>query len=188
MDNTREILDVLSRILSYPKEEYPQHVRHCRNLCERPGFGNDELRGSLLAALDRFTAATDGLTTGELEELYTRTFDINPVSSLEIGWHLYGETYERGTFLVEMRDLLRRSGVEESSELPDHLTHALLAVGRMEGEEAAAFVSKRMLKATGMILEGFAGKDNPYAHILIATKLLLAETCERVPHQEEKSE
>lgn len=187
MENVREMFDSFARVFSYPGEEYTRHVAVCKNLCEEVRFNNDEVRKTLLAELDRFNVAINSLPIGELEELYTRTFDINPVSSLEVGWHLYGETYERGAFLVQMRDLLRRCSIEESSELPDHLTHTLLAVGRMEDEEAAAYISKRLLKAIDKMLEGFAGKENPYEHMLLATKLLLTETCKYTPQQEVKS-
>ena len=67
-----------------------------------------------------------------LEELYTRTFDINPVCSLETGWHLFGEDYNRGAFLVRMRGLLRQHGIEEGAELTDHLESALRVLSVME--------------------------------------------------------
>jgi len=187
MENVKEIFDSITRVFSYPGEEYMRNVARCSDLCAAARFDSDEVGKTVVARLDSFNVAIDGLSIGELEELYTRTFDINPVSSLEVGWHLHGETYERGAFLVQMRDLLRRCSIEESSELPDHLTHTLLAVGRMEKEEGSAFISSHLLKAINKMLEGFAGKENPYEHMLIATKLLLTETCMQTPQQEVKS-
>lgn len=166
------LLDSFATILSYPKDEYVQRVEHCRaNLAENSSTEATEA----LAQLDTFREAIRGCSIADLEELYTRTFDINPVSSLEVGWHLHGETYERGKFLVAMRDLLRRCGVEESSELPDHLTHVLMAVGRMREEEAEEFVGRRLLVALDKMLEGFAGKGNPYEHVLRAVRILLSQ-------------
>lgn len=187
MENVKDILDSIAGVFSYPGEEYRRNVARCRDLCAASRFDSDEVGRIVLAKLETFHVAIDGFSLGELEELYTRTFDINPVSSLEVGWHLHGETYERGAFLVQMRDLLRRCRIEESSELPDHLTHTLLAVGRMRQEECSAFISSRLLKAIDKMLEGFAGKENPYEHMLAATKLLLTETCMETPQQEVKS-
>ena len=76
------------------------------------------------------------------QELYVQTFEFNPACTLELGWHLFGENYERGEFLVRMRDLLRRHGIAESTELPDHLTHVLALVGRLDHEEAAELAAK----------------------------------------------
>jgi len=36
------------------------------------------------------------------------TFDINPACALEVGWHLFGEDYMRGQFLVRMREELSK--------------------------------------------------------------------------------
>ena len=187
MENVREIFDSIARVLSYPGEEYMRNVAQCRNLCAASRFDSIEVGRTVLAKLDGFNTAISGLSAGGLEELYTHTFDINPVSSLEVGWHLYGETYERGAFLVQMRDLLRQCSIEESSELPDHLTHTLLAVGRMCEGEGSMFISSHLLKAIDKMLEGFAGKENPYEHMLTAVKLLLTETCKQASQQEMKS-
>ena len=63
-----------------------------------------------------------------LEEAFTGTFDVNPACALEVGWHLFGEEYARGMFLVRMREELRKYGLAESSELPDHVSHVLAIV------------------------------------------------------------
>ncbi|MCC6395531.1 MAG: molecular chaperone TorD family protein [Bacteroidetes bacterium] len=177
MGMPRDVLDALARTLHYPGEDYRSAVTRCRELCACLGSGGNGGARAIAEAMTRFAEGIDGLTAGELEELYTRTFDINPVSSLEVGWHLYGETYERGAFLVRMRELLRRCSVEESTELPDHLTHLLLALGRIDGEEAGSFVAGHLLRAVDKMCEGFAGKDNPYAHVLAATRVALLEIC-----------
>ncbi len=159
-------------------------MARCVELCGAVKWEDPVAARALVSAMRSFSDALNDLSDGEREELYTRTFDINPVSSLEVGWHLYGESYERGAFLVQMRDLLRRCGIEESSELPDHLTHTVLAVGRMEAEEAGKFVSGHLLKAIDKMLEGFADKGNPYEHVLTSTKLVLTEIRTQTVHQE----
>jgi nitrate reductase delta subunit len=163
------VFDSLARILSYPGTDYTERLQRCRTAV---GALGPDGRG-ILQKIDKFIDATKNSSTGEMEELYTRTFDINPLSSLEIGWHLHGETYERGAFLVFMRDLLRRCSVEESSELPDHLTHVLQAVGRMDPLDAREFIGKSVLNAVNKMLEGFEAQSNPYENILRAVKELL---------------
>ena len=164
-----KVFDAFATILSYPSDEYARQVVVCREaLAAFPAAQPD-----ILEHINAFASHINGLQKGELEELYTRTFDINPVSSPEVGWHLHGETYERGAFLVQMRDLLRRCNVEESAELPDHIASVLQAVGRMEEAEAGDFVASRMLKALNKMLEGFAEQANPYEHVLRALQLML---------------
>jgi nitrate reductase molybdenum cofactor assembly chaperone NarJ/NarW len=161
-----ETYDLLAKLLGYPDDETKSALARCRCLVSQqsPDAG---------AALDRFVEATASMTTEEQQELYTRTFDLNPTCSLEVGWQLYGENYARGEFLVAMRQTLRRLGIEESTELPDHLTHALAALGRMQADEATRFVTECLLPSIKRMLEGLNGKNCPYAGVLEATCSLM---------------
>ena len=105
------------------------------------------------------------------QELYVQTFEFNPASTLELGWHLFGENYERGEFLVRMREQLRRHGITESSELPDHLTHLLPLIGCMAHDAAAQLAGESILPALAKIR--IALQDNPYESVIadIAEKL-----------------
>jgi nitrate reductase delta subunit len=183
--NRTLLFDALARLLAYPQAEYRHHIDSCFDMLVRSEWLPQEARAEALACFERFKTSTDQLSPEEWEEFYTRTFDINPVSSLEVGWHLFGETYERGAFLVQMRDLLRRTGVEESTELPDHITHVLLALGRLEEKELSDFVTMRLEKGLDKIDEAFAVHDNPYSDLLCVVRCV---TCGAVPSMKEHSE
>lgn len=172
---TAELCDAFAGVLSYPTDRIPGAVHALQRLAGgcRPDREDQQADERVRICVSRFAEETTDMTVGDLEELYTRTFDINPITSLEIGWHLYGEAYERGAFLVKMRGLLRRHGIQESAELPDHLTHALRLLGRLEDAEADAFAQQCVLPALHKMLDGFSGHPSPYGNILqaIATSL-----------------
>jgi nitrate reductase molybdenum cofactor assembly chaperone NarJ/NarW len=170
MTEYSQALDAMAKILSYPGNDFQSRSSECAVALEAIGPSSE----GILSHYEQFRTVTGTLSLAEMEELYTRTFDINPVSSLEVGWHLHGETYERGAFLVAMRDLLRRSKIEETSALPDHLTMVLQAVGRMHFHEAIPFISEKLLKALEKMLEGFVDEENPYKHLLVALRELLS--------------
>lgn len=109
----------------------------------------------------------------ELEEHFTRTFEINPQCALEFGWHLFGEEYLRGQFLVRLRGELRRFAIPESTELPDHATHVLAILSAMPHDEAAVFAAACVLPALDKMLEAFADKRNPFEHVLRCLRLVL---------------
>jgi nitrate reductase assembly molybdenum cofactor insertion protein NarJ len=92
-----------------------------------------------------------------MQEVYVQAFEFNPACTLEIGWHLFGENYERGEFMVHMREQLRRHGIAESTELPDHLTHLLPLIGRMDCAEAADLAGQYVLPALGKIKDALKG-------------------------------
>lgn len=113
-------------------------------------------------------------TIGELQEEFTRTFDLSPKTTLDIGWHLYGEDYARGTFLVKMRQLMRRFEIAESIELPDHLSHILQILACMDHQEATPFVTDTVLRALDkMIDQDTLETQSPYMNVIRTLRILL---------------
>lgn len=164
--------ELLAGLLRYPTESYASEaVRSCDVLAA----GDPKVAKPLA----EFIEQTRGLSLEDLQVLYTTTFDLDPVCSLEVGWHLFGENYERGEFLVRMRGELRRLGVKESTELPDHLSHVLEALGRMEPEEAADFAAACLFPALDKMSAGIKGKSNPFENVLLAASRLLELRYER---------
>jgi len=125
-----ELFDKLADLLVYPVEGYERRFDEALEALEAGGPGS--AAGGPAEKLAPLAQLIGSVSLEDLEELYTRTFDINPSCTLEIGWQLYGEDYNRGSFLVRMRELMRELGVEESTELPDHLMHILPVLGRFE--------------------------------------------------------
>ena len=106
-----EVHDALACLLTYPGAahsgmRYPAAIEVVSKACPETA-----------ESLHRFAEATCDLEPGELEELYTRTFDNVAERSLEVGWQLFGENYARGALMVRFRDLMRRYEVEEHTEL-----------------------------------------------------------------------
>jgi nitrate reductase delta subunit len=174
------LYDTFADLLKYPGEDYPQTVESCRQALEEV---NTEAAGYLAG----FAEQIRGWDTTQLQELFVRTFDLNPVCALEVGWHLFGDTYDRGTFMVKMREELSRYGVSESSEVPDHLTHVLALLGRMKPEEADPFAASAVLPAMEKMLAGLEGKKSPYENILRAIRCVLvghhASAIQEVKHE-----
>jgi nitrate reductase delta subunit len=165
------IYEALAAVLSYPGDDYRTRV------VEAVLAAPDDIA----PGLQGFGAALEGKNTLELQELYTITFDLNPVCSLELGWHLFGENYDRGLLLVRMRALLRQHGIAESGELPDHLSHALQLLARMDEAARRDFAVAIVLPALGKMLDAFRDKQNPYEQVLVALKNQLRSLCPGIP-------
>jgi nitrate reductase assembly molybdenum cofactor insertion protein NarJ len=165
---TSSIYDSLAALLVYPGADYHQCVARAVDALTSVDPGD-------AALLDHFAMQIRDLSTGALQELFIQTFDMNPVRSLEVGWHLFGENYDRGTFLVKMRQQLRRFRIAESGELPDHITHVLAILGRMSAGEAEEFAVACVFPALEKMRAGFDDKKeaNPFQDVLNALAGLL---------------
>jgi nitrate reductase molybdenum cofactor assembly chaperone len=162
-----ELYSLFAELFNYPREGYARAAERCLAAAEDFPMGARE-------ALRKFTESIRGKSVEQLEELFVGTFDLNPVCVLEIGWHLYGDNYDRGAFLVKLRERLRHHEIAESSELPDHLTHVLALLARLEAEEAGSFAAESVLPALDKMLAGIAGKGSPYECLLEALRKTLA--------------
>lgn len=159
MVGTGNALAHLAALITYPDDGYLERLRDCGVTLSRE---NPAASGTL----QPFVEYSTKLDAPGLEEFYTRTFDINPVCCLEVGWQLYGEEYERGSFMVKMRKALRETGLRESTELPDHLCHVLPLLDRLDPVDAAGLANACVLPALDKMIAGFAGKDNPFECVL----------------------
>ncbi len=153
----------LAHLLSYPERAKLAHLFQLQT----------KVRPEQRCHLAPLVAFVKESRLADVEELFTRSFDLNPTCCLEIGWHLYGEDYERGRFLVHMRQSLREHGIPETVELPDHLSHVLQLLDRLPDEEAAPFSRRYIQPALTKIREHLA-ETNPYRGLLA----LLAEELE----------
>jgi nitrate reductase delta subunit len=129
-------------------------------------------------AAREFLEVTAPMTAAELQEEYTASFDFDPACALDLGWHLFGESRERGAFLAALREDLQAAGIPESHELPDHLTHVLALVAR-DGYARATQLADLVMPAVGAIERALTKRGSPYAHVLAAVYAELAALVDR---------
>jgi len=148
------LCDALAGVLTYPGRDYAERVLRFRDLAaiETP---------AAVEEAETFMSNIEGKSLSELEELYIKTFDLNPLCSLDTGWQLFGEEYHRGLYMVRMREEMRKHGIPETSELPDHLTNVFPVLGRMTEEDAISFAVCCVIPAVNKVLEAVK-QDNPY--------------------------
>ena len=165
MDSTKSLLDAYAVILLYPEQDHDAIVQSC---IVRFGEEHAEIRDKVVDYMSRIQS----LSLSDREELYIKTFDLNKAGTLDLGWHLFGEDYNRGLFLVKLRQHLQFLQIPETSELPDHVSQVLRVLGRMSHDEANQFAYACVIPALEIIGEGIQ-EENPYDRIIQALVQLL---------------
>jgi nitrate reductase assembly molybdenum cofactor insertion protein NarJ len=157
----RKVYDALSRLIDYPAPGYveasEEWVSVVAQICPPAG-----------EVLQPFAAFVSEHTAEQLEEIYCRTFDNTQSAALELGWHLYGEAYERGAFLVSMRQMLRDHNIPEDGELPDHASLALLLMSRCDDATALKLARSAIKPALRKAVISLSAGQNPYEPVLDA--------------------
>jgi nitrate reductase molybdenum cofactor assembly chaperone NarJ/NarW len=166
----RTLWDSLAALIAYPKAMPTERLTACIDACA--------VDPDLAGALDRFRSVIAGMSLTSLQECYSEVFDFGPDCTLDVGWHLFGESRERGMFLASLVDDLEKAGVMRSMELPDHLTHVLMLIGRARTGQAAA-LARLVEPAVEKIQRALHDRRSEYAALLEAIHMALGTVAER---------
>jgi nitrate reductase assembly molybdenum cofactor insertion protein NarJ len=71
----------------------------------------------------------------DLEEIFLRSFDVQAITTLDIGYVLFGDDYKRGAVLVNLNREHRQVGNPCYSELADHLPNILRLIPLLEDDD-----------------------------------------------------
>lgn len=176
-DSIGRLYDSFADLLSYPDPLIQQQAEDC----------HAQLQQSHLEAVPAFENFLRGLKQVELErlkELYTTTFDMQPVCYPYIGYQLFGESYKRGALMAQLNEAYHAFGYSAGEELPDHIAAILRFIGldsaNREGEFCQALLNSGLIPALQKMLQPFGGEsENPYFWLLSALQNFLVQTSER---------
>lgn len=162
MDADRETLDLIAASLQYPG---PATAASARRAAERTA--GDHI--AMAHALWDLAVALETSPPGEAEERYTALFDLSPVCTLHVGYHLFGESYPRGALLVGLRTELRRVGLDDTADLPDFLPTLLRLLGRVEApEDREVLLGSALLPGLARMVHELGDSRSPWSDVLRA--------------------
>lgn len=147
----------LAALFDFPEPEY---AARGRALAAR-------LRAEYPEAADETDRFLDGLPaeTRDLQELYTRTFDVQAITTLDVGYVLFGDDYKRAELLSNLTREHQQVANDCRLELADHLPNVLRLVPKLADQELLAeLVTEILVPALLLMLREFdaerIGKKN----------------------------
>ncbi len=119
----------LSKLFDYPGENYHDIVLEALNVVSK-----DYPKAS--KELEIFLELLP-MHINELQELYSKSFEVQAVTSLDVGYVLYGDDYQRGVILVNLNKEHNKAKNDCGEELADFLPNLLRLLPKIEDEEMA---------------------------------------------------
>lgn len=150
--------------------EYPEGASYAQLIAAPIGAGAD---CGVAEALGRFRESVAANGARVMQERYVEAFDFDPASTLDLGWHLFGDTPDRGAFLAALREDIVRAGVFERGELPDNLAIVMRLIARLDGT-AASKLAARIAPAVARVHDQLRSRNNPYADLIDAVGRMVA--------------
>jgi nitrate reductase assembly molybdenum cofactor insertion protein NarJ len=96
-------------------------------------------------AMQPFTGFMKISSLYEMQELFLRSFELQAITTLDIGFVLFGEDYKRGKLLVHLNQEHKNAGNDCHSELSDHLPNILNLLGKMKDEAIRDEIATRLV-------------------------------------------
>jgi nitrate reductase delta subunit len=163
-----QALASLGYLLEYPTPDIWSQTAQWRSAFSPSSW----IAGSHVADFQKDVAA---MSLEQLEEIYTRTFDMAPLCNPYITAHLYGdENFERGTFMTRLNERYEKEGFSiKGGELPDHLRVILQFAPHFSPEELSEIVEFCLLTPVKGMVDSLKDQSNPYYHLLKAVLTIL---------------
>ncbi len=86
------------------------------------------------ASLAQFISHATSMELKELQEIFTRSFDIQAATTLDVGYLLFGDDYKRGQLLVHLNQEHQKTKNSCGTELPDHLPNVLRLISKLKDQ------------------------------------------------------
>lgn len=123
-----ELYKTFATLLFYPGNNYPETAVRCKEL----------LKSDYPEAAELISPFTDYILShneDENQELYTKTFDVQPICYLDLGYVIFGEDYKRGAFLLHMQDEQLKAENDCGTDLADNISNMLILFTKSPNRE-----------------------------------------------------
>ena len=134
----KQLYNHFSRVFAYPDEDSQAHTAALYEMLQK-----SYPEGAKVFA--RFADYIADADMDRLEEIYTKTFHIQAICYLDLGYTIFGEDYKRGEFLVNMMQECEKNNLDPGEELPDNLSVMLRLLPVMKDEGIRDELAVRIL-------------------------------------------
>jgi nitrate reductase molybdenum cofactor assembly chaperone len=120
--------ELLAPLFEYPSTGFPDRVLDIRDYL-------DARYADAAAELGRFIEFLPANDLEAMQELFTRSFDVQAATTLDIGYVLFGDDYKRGILLANLNREHRAANIDTGTELGDYIPNLLRLMAVIEDEE-----------------------------------------------------
>lgn len=129
--------------------------------------------------LEVFVAHVLPLSMEKRQELYTKTFDVQPICYLDLGYVIFKEDYKRGAFLVKMQGEQQKVGNDCGSDLPDNISNIFTLMFKSEDQKLLDELAVKVM------IPGIKSMISEFAQARIALKIKVLKKLHKAVIQED---
>lgn len=119
---------LIAELFDYPDEFYPVRVEKVLQFLR--GYHPEAAK-----EVESFYVNLPKDNLNAMQELFTRSFDVQAITTLDIGYVLFGDDYKRGELLANLSREHRQAHNDCGRELADYLPNMLRLIAALKDEE-----------------------------------------------------
>ena len=127
MRNSIKYYSLIANLFEYPGEDFTAKVKKVQTSLDE----HYPEAGKLLVPFTDFMSKANLITQ---QELFIRSFDVQAVTTLDLGYVMFGDDYKRGELLVNLNREHREVKNDCGVELSDHLPNVLRLLPKMKDD------------------------------------------------------
>ncbi len=117
--------ELLAELFKYPDESFFENISKVLSFL-------DKKYSSAAKEAQLFRDSLNPYSFDKVQELYTRCFDVQAVTTLDIGYVLYGDDYKRGEILANLNREHQKAQNDCGRDLADHLPNLLNLISKSQ--------------------------------------------------------
>ena len=138
MDNSK-LYNLFANLLRYPNEDTTLLADHCGEFLR-------ENYPEAYPEYSRFESYIKSTDLYEIQEVYTKTFHIQAICYLDLGYVMFGEDYKRGEFLVNMKKEQEAAKNDCGDDLADNLSNVLTLIPKLTDKDFKEELCSRIIR------------------------------------------
>lgn len=148
-ENNLNHYQILSELFQYPRESYKENIATVESVLQ-------DNYPETIPDFREFTSYINSASQAEMEELFSRTFDVQAITTLDIGYVLFGDDYKRGELLVNLNREHSEAENDCGNELADNLSNLLRLIPKMKNVELRKeLIQQLIMPALEKIIDEF---------------------------------
>jgi nitrate reductase assembly molybdenum cofactor insertion protein NarJ len=147
---------LLAPLFVYPDERYPELAKAAERAMRADYPVAADLLQKFIDMLPPVDAEAPEIALNETQEIFTRSFEVQSLTTLDVGYIVFGDDYKRAELLVNLNREHRLVENDCGTELSDHLPNVLRLLAVWEDEDLALeFVQQILHPSLQRMVEEF---------------------------------
>ena len=129
---------LMAGLLDFPEQGFIENVGEAQSFLDsRYGDVGDVFRP--------FCELVKSISLDDIQELYTRSFEVQAITTLDLGYLLFGDDYKRAELLVNLNREHTTIGNDCGHELADHLPNVIRLIALLDDDELRLELLKKLI-------------------------------------------